>query len=138
MFSVEFDPEGISILIPYGLDQGVDYVLGRVEALVRDVEAETGLVAFDPQADKPFLTGGLREASHNFSGARRTLNGDERLVRPNWILRVALSFLIAWVVVWVASQIFGFGLPSQVGLTWLGAALAYERLGSSARFGGGR
>ena len=52
---VSFSPSEISISVPArsaGDDGDLDEVLRRVASVI---EAETGLVAYDPQADEPFL-----------------------------------------------------------------------------------
>lgn len=56
-------PDEISLSVPYWYDgEAATAITERLRRIVEVVESETGLVAFDPQVDAPFLDGGAAHA----------------------------------------------------------------------------
>ncbi|NND02279.1 MAG: hypothetical protein HKN91_05780, partial [Acidimicrobiia bacterium] len=57
----------VSIDIPYWFEgEQAQQVVDRLQAIAEAIEAATGLVAYDPQADAAFLQGGANEAPGTF------------------------------------------------------------------------
>lgn len=70
-----FCPPAISLHVPYWYDgDRADQILGNLRALALVVEAETGLTAYDPQTDGPFLTGQPEASRSSFRFARKALD----------------------------------------------------------------
>ncbi len=84
-------PGEISINTPYWFEgEQAEQVVERLKAVAAAVEDATGLVAYDPQADAPFLDSGADDAPatfdrlHDFMTSELGVQTDPRPGRPWW------------------------------------------------------
>ena len=133
LFAVYVEGPTIMINAPYGR-AGADAqnLVDRLEVVARSLQQQTGLIAFDPQSDRPFLDGGSMVAGSFFEQASQMFAPASAVSDPNRQLsrgkKIVLSLGFVGLLIWLASLVVS--IPAVVAFPVLlyGGAAIYEIL----------
>ena len=133
LFMVYVEGPAIMINAPYGR-AGADAqnLVDRLEAVARSLQQQTGLIAFDPQSDRPFLDGGSMLASGFFEQASQMFAPASAMSDPNRQLsrgkKIFLSLALMGVLLLLASLVVSISAVVVVAVLWVGGGATYEIL----------
>ena len=133
LFMVYVEGPAIMINAPYGR-AGVDAqnLVDRLEVVARSIQQQTGLVAFDPQSDRPFLDGGSTLAGGFFDQAAQMFARASAMGEPNRQLgrgkKIVFSLGLMGLLLWLASLVVQISAVVVVAVLWWGGAATYEML----------